>query len=238
MKPAFFRSVLCFESGWWCKKVKRVTIGKVTEGQTRMCGIVGYTGNKEAQPLLFKALERLEYRGYDSFGIAVLGESLGVYKDTGRVKALAKSAPTLTGSIGIGHTRWATHGEPSQLNAHPHTDCSGRFAVVHNAVITNYQYLKEELVREGHHFVSETDTEVIPHLIEKYYQGSLEPAVAKALTKLKGSYAIAVIARADLVREGYLNRTTALGRLQQEEDPHTVAIVKEKLATSGGSLGK
>jgi glucosamine--fructose-6-phosphate aminotransferase (isomerizing) len=162
-----------------------------------MCGIVGYTGIRAAQPLLLKALEKLEYRGYDSCGIAVLGKTIGVYKSSGRVEALARSAPLLEGLMGIGHTRWATHGEPSPVNAHPHTDCSARFAVVHNGVIINYQDLKEELLREGHHFVSETDTEVIPHLIEKYYQGSLEAAVVETLTKLLGSYAIAVIAHSD-----------------------------------------
>jgi glucosamine--fructose-6-phosphate aminotransferase (isomerizing) len=162
-----------------------------------MCGIVGYNGDKSVQPLLLKALKKLEYRGYDSCGIAVLGESIGIYKDAGRVEALAKDAPPLAGLIGIGHTRWATHGEPSRLNAHPHTDCSGRFAVVHNGVITNYRELKEELIREGHHFVSETDTEVIPHLVEKYYQGNLEAAVAETIARLEGSYAIAVIAQAD-----------------------------------------
>jgi len=156
---------------------------------------VGYIGNKEAQPLLFKALKKLEYRGYDSYGIAVLGESIGIHKDTGRVGALTKYVPSLAGLMGIGHTRWATHGEPSQINAHPHTDCSGRFAVVHNGVITNYCELKEELIREGHNFISETDTEVIPHLIEKYYRGNLEAACAETITRLKGSYAIAVIAQ-------------------------------------------
>jgi glucosamine--fructose-6-phosphate aminotransferase (isomerizing) len=132
-----------------------------------MCGIVGYAGEKSAQSLLLRALRKLEYRGYDSSGIAVLGESINIYKERGRVEVLEKSAPPCPGLIGIGHTRWATHGEPSKLNAHPHTDCSGRFAVVHNGVITNYQDLKEELVREGHLFLSETDTEVIPHLIGK-----------------------------------------------------------------------
>lgn len=158
-----------------------------------MCGIVGYVGNKEAQPLLLKALERLEYRGYDSAGIAILRESINVYKHIGRVEVLARNAPTLNGMTGIGHTRWATHGEPIQINAHPQTDCSGRFAVVHNGVITNFEDLREELIQEGHHFVSETDTEVIPHLIENYYRGSLESAVAETINKLQGSYAIAVI---------------------------------------------
>jgi glutamine---fructose-6-phosphate transaminase (isomerizing) len=160
-----------------------------------MCGIVGYAGEKNAQSLLLKALRKLEYRGYDSAGIAVLGDSISVYKEKGRVEVLEKSAPPCPGSIGIGHTRWATHGEPSAANAHPHTDCSGKFAVVHNGVITNYQPLKDELIREGHQFLSETDTEVIPHLIEKYYQGNLEMAVTESLTRLQGSYAIAVIAQ-------------------------------------------
>ncbi len=160
-----------------------------------MCGIVGYVGDKPALPLLIKALEKLEYRGYDSSGVAVLDKQVSVYKDTGRIQHLAKSIPALSGVIGIGHTRWATHGEPSQVNAHPHTDCQGRFAVVHNGVITNYQILKDELIAEGHVFRSETDTEVIPHLIEKYYQGNLESAVATSISKLKGSFAIAVIAQ-------------------------------------------
>jgi glucosamine--fructose-6-phosphate aminotransferase (isomerizing) len=160
-----------------------------------MCGIVGYIGNKEAQPLLIKALKKLEYRGYDSAGIAVLGGDVNIYKNTGRVGSLEQSMPALSGVIGIGHTRWATHGEPSRVNAHPHVDCTGKFAVVHNGVITNYQQLKEELIGEGHEFLSETDTEVIPHLIEKYYKGDLEAAVSETLTRLKGSYAIAVIVK-------------------------------------------
>ena len=162
-----------------------------------MCGIVGYVGNKQAQPILLRALKRLEYRGYDSAGIAVLGEGIGIHKDTGRVETLERSAPTLSGVIGVGHTRWATHGEPSRVNAHPQVDCTGKLAVVHNGVITNYQQLKENLIREGHEFLSETDTEVICHLIEKYYEGDLEAAVAEALTWLKGSYAIAVIAETE-----------------------------------------
>jgi glucosamine--fructose-6-phosphate aminotransferase (isomerizing) len=160
-----------------------------------MCGIVGYTGERRAQPQLLKALRRLEYRGYDSSGVAILGDSINIYKEKGRVEELEKSTPQYAGSMGIGHTRWATHGEPSAVNAHPHTDCGGKFAVVHNGVITNYQALKDELIREGHQFLSETDTEVIPHLIEKYFRGILQEAVAESLARLQGSYAIAVIAR-------------------------------------------
>jgi glutamine---fructose-6-phosphate transaminase (isomerizing) len=158
-----------------------------------MCGIVGYMGNKQAQPILFNALKKLEYRGYDSSGIAVRGKFIQTYKDAVRVATLQENAPLFLGNAGIGHTRWATHGQPSQLNAHPHRDCSSNIAAVHNGVITNYQILKEQLVREGHHFCSETDTEVIPHLIEKYYRGNIEEAVKEALEKLNGSYAIAVL---------------------------------------------
>jgi len=162
-----------------------------------MCGIVGYVGNKPTQPILLRALKKLEYRGYDSAGIAVLDRGISIHKDTGRVEILERSAPMFSGVIGIGHTRWATHGEPTKVNAHPHVDCTGKLAVVHNGVITNYQQLKEELIREGHKFLSETDTEVIPHLIEKYYAGDLETAVTETLPRLKGSYAIAVIAKTE-----------------------------------------
>src|SRR5450756_2386416 len=155
-----------------------------------MCGIVGYIGEKKAQPILLNCLKKLEYRGYDSCGIAIDNGSLVVYKDALRVEALAKSLPRLTGTIGIGHTRWATHGGPSKINAHPHVDCTGNIAVVHNGIITNYSELRRELTAEGHKFTSETDTEVIPHLIERYYKGNLETAVAKALNKIAGSYAI------------------------------------------------
>jgi len=158
-----------------------------------MCGIVGYIGDKQAQPILLSSLGRLEYRGYDSCGIAVAGGSIKVYKDVVRVEALAKMAPQLDGTAGIGHTRWATCGEPSQVNAHPHLDCTGNIAVVHNGVINNFQRLKQQLISEGHNFASETDTEVIPHLIEKYYDGSLEKAVEAALRVVEGSYAIVVV---------------------------------------------
>ena len=158
-----------------------------------MCGIVGYIGDKQVQPILLNSLGRLEYRGYDSCGIAVAGSSIKVYKDVLRVAALAKMAPQLGGTAGIGHTRWATCGEPSQVNAHPHCDCAGNVAVVHNGVITNFQSLRQQLISEGHTFTSETDTEVIPHLIEKYYNGSLEKAVEAALLDVEGSYAIVVL---------------------------------------------
>jgi glucosamine--fructose-6-phosphate aminotransferase (isomerizing) len=158
-----------------------------------MCGIVGYIGDKQAQPILVNCLKKLEYRGYDSCGIAVAVGGLEVYKDAVRIEALSKTAPQFDGVAGIGHTRWATHGGPSQINAHPHLDCKKSIAVVHNGVITNFQGLKRQLIAEGHKFVSETDTEVIPHLIEKYYSGNLEKAVAAALHDIEGSYAIVVL---------------------------------------------
>ena len=161
-----------------------------------MCGIVGYIGERQAQSILLNCMARLEYRGYDSSGLAMASGNIEVYKDSVRVNELAKMLPKIDGTAGIGHTRWATHGEPSPANAHPHCDCTGNIAVVHNGVIHNFQKLREQLTAEGHNFTSETDTEVIPHLIEKYYQGNLEKAVEAALLEIEGSYAIAVL-RAD-----------------------------------------
>ncbi len=158
-----------------------------------MCGIVGYIGEKRAHPVLLNSLSKLEYRGYDSCGIAISASGIEVYKDIVRVKVLEKSLSLLEGTMGIGHTRWATHGEPSKVNAHPHCDCTGRIAVVHNGVITNFQKLREQLASEGHILSSQTDTEVIPHLIEKYYEGDLKKAVELALHDVEGSYAIIVM---------------------------------------------
>jgi len=158
-----------------------------------MCGIVGYIGERAAQPVLINCLKRLEYRGYDSCGIALLGNGTEVYKDAVRIEALEQGLQPHRGRMGIGHTRWATHGKPSRDNAHPHKDCSGRIAVVHNGVIENFMQLREQLASEGHTFISETDTEVIPHLIEKYYQGDLEQAVNRAIVDIKGAYAFIVI---------------------------------------------
>ena len=158
-----------------------------------MCGIVGYIGERQAKPVLMSSLSRLEYRGYDSCGIAIAGSHVEVYKDAVRVKVLEKVLPPMPGTMGIGHTRWATHGEPSQVNAHPHGDCTGEISVVHNGVINNFQKLKQQLVAEGHKFISETDTEVISHLVEKYYVGNLEEAVTVALHDIDGSYAIVVL---------------------------------------------
>ncbi len=163
-----------------------------------MCGIVGYIGKKRAQPILLNCLSKLEYRGYDSCGIAISGKNLQVYKDIGRVRAMENALLPLEGKVGIGHTRWATHGEPSQVNAHPHCDCTGRFAVVHNGTINNFQELRERLAAEGHTLVSQTDTEVIAHLIEKYYQGDFTDAVEMALGEIEGAYTmIALMAGGD-----------------------------------------
>ncbi|MDD5119744.1 MAG: glutamine--fructose-6-phosphate transaminase (isomerizing) [Candidatus Omnitrophica bacterium] len=164
-----------------------------------MCGIVGYIGEKEAQPVLLSGLKRLEYRGYDSSGIALISPkkySISVRKAPGKISALEKlvKSKPLSGVVGIAHTRWATHGAPTQANAHPHCDCSGSIAIVHNGIIENYEPLKAQLVKEGHVFNSQTDTEVIVHLIEKFYKNiPLEEAVCKALKLLIGSFAIGVI---------------------------------------------
>lgn len=159
-----------------------------------MCGIVGYVGKRPAGQVLLASLKRLEYRGYDSCGIAVLNGGLRVFKDKGRVQELEKTLPALEGSCGIGHTRWATHGKPSAENSHPHCDCHGKIAVVHNGIITNFRELRERLTAEGHIFKSETDSEAIAHLIESHYSGDLLQAVEAALPGLSGSYALAVIA--------------------------------------------
>ena len=161
-----------------------------------MCGIVGYIGDKEATPVLINALKKLEYRGYDSAGIAVLGkEGLAVYKAKGALKFLeAKiSKEIIKGSMGIGHTRWATHGEPSDVNSHPHTNVSGKIAVVHNGIIENYAKLKAWLEGNGIVFRSQTDTEVIAHLLDFNYKGNLLEAVIATLKKIEGSYALGVI---------------------------------------------
>jgi glutamine---fructose-6-phosphate transaminase (isomerizing) len=153
-----------------------------------VCGIIGYIGTKKAQPILLNCLSKLEYRGYDSCGIAVMAKGIEVYKDAVRVKALSKAAPDFDGTVGIGHTRWATHGEPSKINAHPHCDCTGRIAVVHNGTITNFHQLRERLTAAGHILASQTDTEVLPHLIEEYYEGDFAGAVERALDEVEGAY--------------------------------------------------
>ncbi len=164
-----------------------------------MCGIVGYIGTQEATPLLVSGLKKLEYRGYDSAGVAVIdqmSQHIGVVKTVGKLSNLEKKLTDYSpaGCVGIGHTRWATHGRPSDVNSHPHQGCSADFAVVHNGIIENYLELKEWLIREkGHHFVSDTDTEVFAHLLEEFYDGNLVKTVRKALAQVQGSYAVGVV---------------------------------------------
>ncbi len=165
-----------------------------------MCGIIGYVGDKNIESILLVGLERLSYRGYDSSGIAVLHDGeLSYWKKTGKIRELEKMLLNLSlkGNIGIGHTRWATHGEPNETNAHPHLSPNKKIAVVHNGIIENFSTLKHELIENGHFFNSQTDTEVIPHLIESHYHGNLLEAIQKTVAQLKGSFAIAVIAEAD-----------------------------------------
>jgi glutamine---fructose-6-phosphate transaminase (isomerizing) len=175
-----------------------------------MCGIFGYVGPRNPVPIIMGGLKSLEYRGYDSAGIAVVeNDHLRVLRSSGKLKNLEDliEKEPVTGKFGIGHTRWATHGRPTEENAHPHRDCKGRIVVVHNGIIENYLALKRSLIAEGHRFTTETDTEVIAHLVEKNFQGNLEEAVIATLKDLKGLYAFAVLSADDpeklvAVREG------------------------------------
>lgn len=160
-----------------------------------MCGIVGYIGRREAAPLIVEGLKKLEYRGYDSFGVATLGSGINLSKHQGRISENAGSATCLKGKTGIGHTRWATHGVPNDINSHPHLDCTGNIAVVHNGIIENYAELKRQLIQKGHIFLSETDTEVVAHIVEEEYAKTknLLSAVQDATKRLRGSYALLII---------------------------------------------
>jgi glucosamine--fructose-6-phosphate aminotransferase (isomerizing) len=163
-----------------------------------MCGIVGYVGKEKAVPLLLEGLKRLEYRGYDSAGIAVLEDKGLIFeKCAGKISALEAllQEKKFDSTTGIAHTRWATHGEPTDLNAHPHLDCKGKIAVVHNGIIENYHSLRELLDRKGHKFTSDTDTEILAHLIEEYYDGDLMEATQAALSQVEGTYGIAVLCK-------------------------------------------
>src|ERR1700687_957529 len=166
-----------------------------------MCGIVGYIGTQKAVPIILEGLKRLEYRGYDSAGLAVYcwGNQLEVRRSKGKLRTLedAIRLNPVDGSFGIGHTRWATHGRPTEDNAHPHRDCKGDIVVVHNGIVENYLSLKHQLEAEGHVFKTETDTEVIAHLVEKYFAGNLEEAVRTTVKQLSGVFALAVISRTD-----------------------------------------
>ena len=162
-----------------------------------MCGIVGFTGSQNAAPILLDGLKKLEYRGYDSAGIAVLGdEGIHMEKASGMIRNLdakIQGGAALPGLSGIGHTRWATHGEPSDVNAHPHMSNDGKFAIVHNGIIENYALLREELQAKGFRFKSETDTEVVVHLLDLYYEGDLKKAVLKTVSRLEGAYALGIL---------------------------------------------
>lgn len=162
-----------------------------------MCGIVGYIGNNQAAPILLEGLEKLEYRGYDSAGVAVFSENgIRVAKAKGRLRVLSElieGGKAVAGTLGIGHTRWATHGAPSDVNSHPQTSEGGKFAVVHNGIIENYLYLKNHLMRRGVQFVSETDTEVVAQMLEYYDRGNILETIAKVISKVEGSYALGII---------------------------------------------
>ncbi|MGH2726021.1 MAG: glutamine--fructose-6-phosphate transaminase (isomerizing), partial [Actinomycetota bacterium] len=160
-----------------------------------MCGIVGYVGDEQALPILRDGLSRLEYRGYDSAGVAVVDGGVDVVRKAGKLEILEKELALLdvAGTTGIGHTRWATHGGPTDANAHPHRDCTGRIALIHNGIIENFVELREELEREGHVLQSETDTEAIAHLIEVAYEGDLVAAFRTALKRLDGAFSLAVV---------------------------------------------
>ena len=164
-----------------------------------MCGIVGYVGKKNAVPLLIEGLKRLEYRGYDSAGIAAIADGkISIRKTVGRLANLENrlAKEPLAGCVAVGHTRWATHGEPSEINAHPHADCTGKIAVVHNGIIENYHELRDALEKKGHRFLSQTDTEVIPHLIEQELKDgakSLRDAIRAALNQARGAYALGIV---------------------------------------------
>lgn len=220
-----------------------------------MCGIVGYIGKQEAVPILISGLKRLEYRGYDSAGVAIVSDSkIHVRKTAGKINDLVqivKNQPLPGSFLGIAHTRWATHGVPNHANAHPHLSCDKKISVVHNGIIENYLKLKEKLITEGHKFVSQTDTEVLAHLIEKYYKSDLKNAVIDALKNVKGSFALGVVssdepdkivaARQDsplIVAEGRAGRFIASDvpailehchRVIYLEDKQVVVLEKDKI---------
>lgn len=162
-----------------------------------MCGIVGYVGQNQAAPILLDGLARLEYRGYDSAGMAVYhDDEIEIVKAKGRLQVLREltnNGIDLKGTIGIGHTRWATHGEPSVTNSHPHYNKDKSIAVVHNGIIENYQPLRDRLVRKGYRFISDTDTEVIAHMLDNYYNGDPIETISKIMARMEGSYALGVL---------------------------------------------
>jgi glucosamine--fructose-6-phosphate aminotransferase (isomerizing) len=160
-----------------------------------MCGIVGYAGGRDAQPILIDCLKRLEYRGYDSAGIAIVGKALELFKSKGEISVLESKMPVMEGVLGIAHTRWATQGKPTTENAHPLADCSGKLVVVHNGIISNFMDVRERLIESGHKFSSDTDSEVFAHLVESELKDDLVKAVSMALTKIQGTFAFAVVSQ-------------------------------------------
>jgi len=209
-----------------------------------MCGIIGYIGKRQALPIILEGLERLEYRGYDSAGVVVLGDKGAVVKTTGKIENLREKLQErkISGTIGLGHTRWATHGRPSDINAHPHWDCSKEIFVVHNGIIENYSYLKNRL--KSHNFVSETDTEVLAHLIEENYKGNLEEAVRLALQEVEGAYAIAVVSKKEPNKIVFARYSSpllvALGEGENfvaSDAPAILAYTKQVVYLNDGEMG-
>jgi len=213
-----------------------------------MCGIIGYIGKKEALPIIVEGLKRLEYRGYDSAGIVIFNKNNNpqVIKTKGKIRDLEEKLKSeqIQGTFGIGHTRWATHGKPSDINAHPQWDCKKKIFVVHNGIIENYLELKEKLQREGHKFISETDTEVLAHLIEKYFAKNLEEAVRLALKEVIGAYAIAVVSSLDPQKIVFARQSSPLivGLGDKEnfvasDAPAILGYTKEVIYLDDGEMG-
>ena len=193
-----------------------------------MCGIIGYIGSKQLVPILIDGLRRLEYRGYDSAGVAVVRDgNIELRRSAGKLARLEEVIAThpLEGEYGIGHTRWATHGRPTEENAHPHRDCTGRIVVVHNGIIENYLELKQQLQREGHTFVTETDTEIVAHLVEREMKDDgLENAVRRALLYMRGLFGLVLISADDpnkivTVRNGRPGRRRVLRGIGHTRNP-------------------
>ena len=158
-----------------------------------MCGIFGYIGTEDPTEVCLQGLKKLEYRGYDSAGVGIIDKKLSVCKEVGEIANLEQNLPTMKGTMGIGHTRWATHGKVSKENAHPHFSGNKKIALIHNGIIENFQSLREELHQKGHIFLSQNDSEIIAHVIEEEYTDTLENAVQNELKKIKGSYALVVV---------------------------------------------
>ena len=210
-----------------------------------MCGIVGYVGEHEAAPVLLDGLSKLEYRGYDSAGMAVFdGNEIEVVKAKGRLRVLSElthDGATMHGTIGIGHTRWATHGEPSDVNAHPHMNAAGTIAVVQNGIIENYEKIKDRLTKKGYEFVSETDTECAAHLLDYYYKGNPLEAIEKIMHRIEGSYAFGILFadHPDTVYAARKDAPLIVGK-GKDGNPHRLrqpreATVTLGLPTSGGA---